>query len=85
MFPVKLQGCYGANLLIIFIFVSILPGECLWWITQTDAHHSEYLQERRSTDEWWLVESVIYLFIFLKLRKCKKSVAKFKPEISQEI
>lgn len=47
MFPVKLQGCYGADLVIIFIFVSILPGECLWWITQADAHHSEYLQEKR--------------------------------------
>ena len=46
MFPVKLQGCYRANLLIVFIFVSILPGERLWWITQTDAHHSEYLEKR---------------------------------------
>lgn len=51
MFPVKLHGCYGANLLIIFVFVSILPGECLWWVTQTDAHHSEYLEEKGRTDE----------------------------------
>ena len=61
MFPVKLQRCYGANLLIIFIFVSILPGKCLWWITQTNAHHSEYLEERR-TNEQWLGKSVTSSF-----------------------
>lgn len=43
---VKLQGCYGANLVVIFIFVSVLPGEGLWWVAQTDAHHSEYLKEK---------------------------------------
>jgi hypothetical protein len=59
MFPVKLQGCYRASLLIVFIFVSILPDECLWWITQTDAHHSEYLEKRR-TDEQWLEGSSIF-------------------------
>lgn len=59
MLPVKLQGCYRANLLIVFIFVSILPGERLWWITQTDAHHSEYLENRR-TDEQWLEGSSIF-------------------------
>lgn len=86
MFPVKLQGCYGTNLLIILIFVSILPGECLWWVTDTDAHYSEYLEEKRKTKERWLGETIIiYLFIFLKLGKYKKSVAKYKPETSQEI
>lgn len=45
VFLVKLQGGYGANLVVVFVFVSILPGEGLWWVTQADTHHSEDLEE----------------------------------------
>lgn len=62
MVPVKLQGSYGANLVVIFVFVSILPGEGLWWITQTDAHHTEYLEERRQVSDGW--GKVLFTFSF---------------------